>query len=604
MTKLIGALGMVCVGSSAHALAPVVNCSALQNMTVYNTANGITLSSNGGSTGPSAEGSVVANIQNTASILPQVTVTTPTYAVPSHCRVSGTTSANNAIRFELRMPDNWNGKFFFQGGAGTDGLLQDAWGVLGGRQSSTALGRGYAVVSMDSGHRSTLVADVFTSEWYGSLADFGTTPVMRTDYAYKAVGTMTDAAKLLIKYYYGRLPHKSYFVGCSNGGRQAFLAATRFASKFDGVLAGAPAINISKQLVQAAYDAQELSRLANRPWDAISREDMTLVGSRIRQACDGLDGAADGMVADVPACQSTLVAQNFPNNLICQGGATTNCLSALKVDVLKNMMKGPRAGGTGPQLYADWSWDPGMETKGAFSSWRAWRFSYDVTTFPIMTVLGGGFLAKVANSTPEALGGSGADAWAYLQTYQLSQVPTKMDSLPVPSVFTETPNAQLRVPTPHNLSTFKNKGGKIIAYTGSADPTVSLNDITNWYQALMSHDPGYDSYSRLYVVPGMNHCSGGPATDKFDLFTSLENWTRDANDPVNPGAAVAPGLVVGAVRSDNDALPSSWSTDRERPLCKYPKVARHNGAKNWLGAPDYVKHTSFTCQPVSQTGAP
>ncbi len=575
--------------AGAYAISPVRPCTYLQDVTVTAVApgNSFTLTANGGA-GPSAEGAVVANLHDANF------VSANSDGTPAHCKVRGTASKANAINFELRLPSNWNGKFFFQGGAGLDGFLSDAMGALGGQQTSTALMRGYAVVAMDSGHQASYVYLNDFLAPYGSLSDFGVDPTMRTDYAYKAVGTMTDSAKSLIRMYYGQLPAKSYFVGCSNGGRQAFLAATRFADKFDGVLAGAPAINISKQLLQGAWDAQQLATLAPKPADAISISDMNLVGSTIRAACDSLDGGADGMVADVAACQTKLATINFPNSLICQGSSTSNCLPAAKVNVLKAMMGGPR-NSANQQLYSDWSWDAGMETHDDFSSWRAWRHTYALGFgYPIMTVLGGGALAKVLTNSPVYIDGTSTAAWNFLQTFSFDNLASTMDQAGGP--FLEAVNTQMVVPNPSNLSTLRNKGGKIIVYTGSADPTVSLNDITKWFNDLKVQDASYNTYARLYVVPGMNHCNGGPATDVFDLFTPLENWTRSSTDPVSPGTPVPPGLIVASLRSNNSAISSLWSNDRQRPLCEYPKVARYNGAKTSLGFNDYIKYTSFTCQ--------
>jgi pimeloyl-ACP methyl ester carboxylesterase len=528
--------------------------------------------------------------------------------VGAHCKLSGTVttagvtnSTPSNIGFVMRLPTDWNGRFVFQGGGGADGFVGNAMGSLGGNLEVTALSRRYAVVSMDSGHKG--IETIFTDNLFGTYTGFGLIPTQRQDYAYKAVGTMTDAAKAILNRYYSRQPVKSYLVGCSNGGRQGFMAATRFADKFDGVLAGAPAINIAKQLTFAAWDAGLLNTLAAKPWDAISRSDMSLVGSKIRSTCDALDGATDGIVSDTAACQTRLTATGFPNNLVCAAGTTANCMSLAKVNVLKAIVGGARDGNV--PLYANWPWDPGMETAGPFTSWRTWRMAYDLSFgYPLSVIIGGGFLAQVANNNPDMnFNGSATGSWDYLRSYDISQVDDRMDKAITGSSF-GVPTEQLHVPSPENLTAFRNKNGRIIVYVGSADPAVSSADTINWYNKLRAFDSRHAEYSRLYVVPGMNHCGGGPTTDVFDLFAPLEKWVETNTAPSDAQDTTTTDLnkkkrVVATLRSNNSDVPSSWlwSSDRSRPLCEYPKVARHNGRLNGLGLPDYVKESSFDCKP-------
>jgi hypothetical protein len=570
------------------------SCTALSNSIISAVGGGST-----SSTTP-----VTVNISDATAMAAE----TVAGGVGAHCRINGTVTTVGAtanvvssIGFQMRLPTDWNGRFVFQGGAGADGFVNAAFGPLGGNQSDTALSRRYAVLSMDSGHKAPI--DLLSGNLYGSYTGFGLYPTQRQDYGYKAVGTMTDAAKAIVGTFYKKQPVKSYFVGCSNGGREGFLAATRYADKFDGVLAGAPAINIAKQLSAAAWDSRLLNTLAAKPWDAISRDDMALVGSKVRAACDALDGATDGIVADTAACQTKLASTGFPDNLVCPSGSTSNCLSQAKINVLKAIAGGP-IDQVGP-LYANWPWDPGMETAGSFSSWRAWRMSYDLGAgYPIGVVIGGGFLAQVANNDPDYnFNGSATGSWDYLRTFDINQVRSRMDRVGLDTNF-EVPSTQLNVPTPENLTTFRNKNGRIIVYIGSADPAVSPADTVNWYKKLKALDSRNAEYARLYVVPGMNHCGGGPTTDVFDLFAPLENWVESNKVPSDALGTSATDAntqtrVVASLRSSNSDVPSSltWSTDRTRPLCQYPNVARHNGKRNGLGFLDYIQDTSYTCAP-------
>lgn len=534
-----------------------------------------------------------------------------------YCSVSGVLTVArpggaSVIHFEMSLPDDWNGKFVFQGGGGTDGAVNSAVGTLIQKNTGdTALARRYAVVSMDSGHAVSInlwdAAFSGGSGLYDAYTAFGNDAIQRLDFAYTAIESMTDGAKDIIARYYGMGPARSYFVGCSNGGRQAVMAAKRYHDKFDGVLAGAPAINFARQAMQAAWDAQKFNDLVagtnNKPGDVLSRSDMNAVANKIRAICDRLDGAGDGMVADVAACQSELGRQGFPANLACSPTVSSPCLAPSKVTALRNVMMGPRTRDTGASLYASWPWDPGMESGGSASitSWRSWRIASDIGFgHSIATVIGTGVLAQVATSHPDPdYGGTATGSWAYLQNYDLSSSAVEQTMNAVGwSAAGQTfgkPYEELNVPSPEDLRAFRDKGGKIITYIGSADPAVSLNDTTSWFNRLMAFDPAHRQYARLYVVPGMNHCGGGPATDIFDLFSELERWSESGVAPSDQ--PLDQRVVIGYLNPANLDLPPAlvWSRDRTRPLCEYPRVARYIGP----GAPftNYIPARNFRCEP-------
>jgi feruloyl esterase len=212
------------------------------------------------------------------------------------------------------MPKQWNRRFFFQGGGGSDGMVLTALGLSpGGFKASNGLQLGFAVVSMDAGHI-TENSPLFIG---GGL--FALEPEARLDYGYKALGTMTIAAKQIVERVYGTPIERSYFVGCSNGGRQAMVAAARFPEQFDGIVAGDPGFRLPQAAVQHAWDYQQLLGLdAQNPAGAFTSEEMAFLGERINAKCDALDGAVEGMVhaaegcseafdldLDVPTCPGT-----------------------------------------------------------------------------------------------------------------------------------------------------------------------------------------------------------------------------------------------------------------------------------------------------------
>jgi hypothetical protein len=514
--------------------------------------------------------------------------------LPKHCSITGRTGADGRrnIRFNVRMPaTGWNQRFFFQGGGGTDGFLSDAVGKLQGGQDGTALAKGYAVASTDSGHDSagSIWGNLFGL--LGIVADFGTDYQLRVDYAYRALELVTKTAKSIVNTYYMAPAQKSFFVGCSNGGRSAFEAAARFGSEYDAVLAGAPAINIAKQVLQAADDAKLLSQASwtGLPGDALTPSEMRLVGQGVLNACDGLDGAVDGIVANTSACQTTFV----PDSLQCANWYSTGCLSATKLKTVKQMIAGAKTS-NGTPVYAPFVWDPGIASTQSFSSWRTWRIE-SITgliagsyAYPIMTWLAGGMVSEVVSTPPQAFNGTASDAYRFLKAYDLDAGYANLTA--TTAAFPTSAHALYDVPDPAHLTAFRNRGGKLIVFTGAADPTVSVKDVTNWYDALTIEDAkaGWStkSYARLYVVPGMNHCGGGPSTDKFDLFGALEKW-------VAAPSAEYP-TVIGTASTANPDVPSSWPSNVQRPLCAYPSFARYEPKP--FAPTDYVSATNYVCR--------
>ena len=239
-----------------------------------------------------------------------LTVTGVTTPMPEHCLVKGEmnrrTSAvdgkSYAIGFEMRLPTAWNGRYFYQANGGIDGSVVTATGpTSGGAPVSNALQMGFAVLSSDAGHSGP--------PWWGL------DPQARLDYGYQAVGSLTPMAKNLIKVAYGKAPDRSYFGGCSNGGRHAMIAAARYSDQYDGILAGAPGFHLPKAATAQLWKVQQYASIASgtvttgadagQPdiTTAVTPAEFKLLGERIVAKCDALDGASDGIVADIKACQ-------------------------------------------------------------------------------------------------------------------------------------------------------------------------------------------------------------------------------------------------------------------------------------------------------------
>ena len=494
-------------------------------------------------------------------------------ALPAHCKLNASLNARTgidgkpyAIGFELRTPlaAAWNGKFFFQGGGGTNGFIVPATGNLLNAPSGTALERGYAVASTDGGH------DTGQSD-----NGFGIDPQARSDYGYNAVGQVTVTAKQILQARYGQRPSRSYLMGCSNGGRDAMVAASRFADQFDGLVAANPGFNLPKAGIAEQWDTQQFMSAASAgqlPRDAFPASAMNLVAQKIVAKCDALDGLADGIVHDRLACQAAFsIASDVPT---CTGTPDGSCLSAAQKTALQNIFAGAR-NGAGQSLYASWPLDPGV----AGQNWRFWKLDAGFAPLPFNTLIGAGAMGYIFTSPPDAPnlsdGGLG---------YQLG---FNMDT-DAPKIFartatyTESAMDFMTPPNPTRLTTLKARG-KLIVVHGTADPVFSANDTMAWYEALKGEDSNAAAYARLFLVPGMNHCAGGPATDRFDMLTALENWVEKGS---------APDTVVATVNaSDPDVIAAGWPANRSRPLCAYPRQARLKA-----GATATEDAASFECR--------
>ena len=513
-----------------------------------------------------------------------------THTLPEYCyvqgrmneRVSPTDGQTYAIRWEMRLPKDWNGRFLFQPNGGNEGSLAapavQAYGrLLGGSPTSTGLNRGFAVITTDSGHdgaANTTVAPAIRPQV------FGRDPAARTEHAHGYVATVTPMAKSLIKAAYGKAPDRSYMVGCSNGGRVGMVTAARTPELFDGILAGAPAFNLPRAVVAAIWNGQQMavvSPLVGGRADlsnSFTQADMDLVANKVLGKCDALDGATDGIVADAAACKAAFsVAADIP---ACTGLPDGTCLSPAQKTALAQMMAGPR-NSAGTALYADWPFDAGMRAPG----WRTWIMGNTLggngqpasatnpTSF-IVTLTGPSMAFMFTNppQSPAVVTGLGSTVFDYLMGYSMDADAPKIFA--TGNGFNDSPHNEFTPPNPTQLSGLRNRGAKLLVYHGAADPVFSMNDTIRWYEGLSRTHADAPAFSRMFTVPGMNHCSGGPAADQFDMVGALVDWVEKGQ---------APERIVATARTAalNPGL-GSVPTGRTRPLCAYPKVARYTGS--------------------------
>jgi len=455
----------------------------------------------------------------------------PPVQLPAHCLVRGVLDSRTGaggvkygLGFELRLPATWNGRFLFQGGGGLDGAVMPAIGLVS-MGAPLALSRGFAVISSDGGHE-------------GQSAAFAADQQARLDYAYAGLGPVAELGQRLVTRYYGSPARDSYFAGCSNGGREAMMVAERFPELFNGIVAGDPGFNLSAAGIAEMWNVKHLSAIAPQDShgapilsEALTDEDLKLVSNAVLQVCDAQDGLRDGMINNIAACHFD------PRQLLCKAGSSRHCLSEPKVRALEAIFGGPRDS-SGRPLYASWPFDAGIDSPG----WRVWKLGTSPTGVP---------------NAADATLGVEAMRYYFMTPPDPSMTPATFDFDKARQVTAQT--AALNDATGTFLSSYIARGGKLIIYQGMSDPVFSPNAIIAWYRELMSEYRQPQQWARLFLVPGMNHCAGGPATDQFDALTAIVRWTESGQPPkriVAHGAAF-PGVT--------------------RPLCPYPEYARYHG---------------------------
>lgn len=540
-----------------------------------------------------AAASVAANQVSGARV--RITLAKEQAATPdakAHClvegaineRVSAVDGQPYALKFRMRLPQaaDWNGKFFQESVGGSVGALTPVFGLTSGMTTS-AFSRGYTTIMGDSGHDSVINQDPNA----GGPSSFARDPQARTDFGYASYDIVARVGKAISQAYYAKDSSRSYFSACSDGGRQAVGIAQRYPQHFDGIIAGAPAVDIPHMTAYVPHLLQVLGPLAKaggyvdangRPLinKVYSNADLQLVSTAVLAACDSLDQLQDGIVNNIDACTDAVVMPRL-NALTCTGAKTDSCLTSAQITALQKAMAGPKTS-AGVQVYPGHHWDPGiggMLGSTFNSGFRAfWFGTYDsnVNTATKLTLSApqAGMVWKTP-PTPMPI----PDYIDYFTSYNIDDTEASINRKT--SVYTESV-AEWGMMKYGDLTPFNRRGGKMIAWIGNADAAVSPRDTIDWYRRIDAKEGGRaNDFLRLFVVPGMNHCAGGVATDRFDMLTPLENWVERAQPPASVIAeATNPGYFGAASRS--------------RPLCPYPQYAHYNGSG------DINLASSFSCR--------
>ncbi|HUR34922.1 MAG TPA: tannase/feruloyl esterase family alpha/beta hydrolase [Vicinamibacterales bacterium] len=448
-----------------------------------------------------------------------------TLAVPALCRVVAvaTPTADSHINFEVWIPEGagWNGKFQGVGTGGFAGSI--SYGAL-----AEGARRGYATASTDTGHT-------------GDDLRFGSGhPERIVDWAYRSIHLMTEAGKLIVRNHTGRFPDRAYFNGCATGGHQAMMEVQRFPADYDGVVAGNPAADRTNEIIAYLWDW----RATHTP-DGASLVDpakLRLLTASAVAACDANDGVKDGVVDDPRQCRFD------PASLRCPGAAGATCLTSAELGAVRAVYDGPRNPRTGEQIFP--GWPLGSEGYGAGAN-DGWRNFLDVPE-PRRVGLFRYFLFD----------NPAWDWWTFDWDRDVA--------------FTNRALGFLNATDP-DLRPYRDRGGRIVMHTGWVDPILPAPDVIKYYEEVthaMGGSAETQRFFRLFLAPGMGHCSGGPGPNTLDALTALERWVEQGEAPEQ----------ITATRRAADGVAA-----RTRPLCAYPKVAR------WSGRGSTDDAASFAC---------
>lgn len=503
------------------------------------------------------------------SASPQAAGRVADVAVGAHCVVKGAMNERVgaagmklAIGFEMRLPQAWNGRFWYQANGGIDGSVVPATGQIGGGPVTSALSQGFAVISSDAGHDNKLTRG----------PGFGLDPQARLDYGYQAVGSLTPMAKALIVRAYGRGPDTSYIGGCSNGGRHALVAASRYADQYDGFLAGAPGYRLPLAAVANIFGAQQYAKVATDAKDlgsAFTLAERRTVADAVLARCDALDGAADGIVQDWQACNTRFsLERDVPT---CTGARDGRCLSAAQKNAIGSTFRGATTR-EGKPFYAGFPFDTGLVT----ADFARWEF-----TAPLQLDSGAvGLIFGAPPQDPKTFNGP--------RFVLQGEVDALLASVHATSgAFRESAMQFMTPPDDGNMERVRARGGRILVYHGVSDAIFSIEDTRAWLERVRQRSgAATDGFVRMFAVPGMPHCRGGASTDQFDAITALVRWVEQGQAPASLLASARGAGNPGGVNAE---LPSTWSATRTRPLCPHPQVVRYVGG-------DVEQAASFRCQ--------
>jgi feruloyl esterase len=454
--------------------------------------------------------------------------------LPAYCRFKGTIAPQ--INFELRLPVGWNGKFLMQGCGGMCGWLN-----MGATEDS--LEKRYAVVNTDMGHAGPPSVALWALDNRSAELDF----------AYRSTWATAVAARKIAETFYGTAAKRSYFNGCSTGGRQGMLAAQRFPELFDGIISGAPVLNqTGTGMLHLLWSARANVGADGKP--ILSTAQLKLVHDRVIAACDRQDGVADGLIPDPRACSFRV------ESLACRAGTSgADCLGPAEIGALRKLYDGASnssgrltwAGGGGLPLGSEYTWSPVFVNE-------AGKHGAIIASPSMISQI---VQAKAFYRDP------GTD---------MSQMDFDFERDPPRLALTEWfYNAQ----NP-DLRRFKARGGKLLLYHGWDDTEVTPGNTVDYYETATRTMGGPDAtrdFFRLFMVPGMGHCRRGNGADAIDYLDALERWVErgEAPEQLIAHKLVKEQSYLGLPRPRYPLKPEEYKW--RRPVYAFPDVAVFSG---------------------------
>ena len=449
-----------------------------------------------------------------------------------HCRVTGVTG--KAIAFEIVLPDQWNQRLFMAGNGGFAGSIN--------RATFANSNQGYATVSTNTGH----VDDDERHPGRWALNDIE----QQLDYGYVGVHRAAEVAKVIAKAYYGTEPKYSYFLGCSNGGRQALMEAERYPDDFDGIVAGAPAAQFSTIFGSFLKNAQ--ATFPNQSYfdkPVVTQANLDLLSAKVLDTCDALDGVKDGVLDDPRGCQFKLASiKTCPANK-----PGDDCLTAAQRAAIARVYA-PLTDKAGKVLY------PGQPFGGEnlAGGWPAWITGSDtglmrrthVPNAQLMFLTEGGKFITFSDST-----------WDYSR-YKLADWATDDRRF---GKFMDADNP--------DIGKFAARNGKLLLWHGWADPALNPLGTIDYFEQIRARDAKSVDYTRLVMLPGVLHCAGGNGPSQVPWLRAISDWVERGQ---------APELLIATKRD------TAGKVLRTRPVCAYPQRAAYTGQGSTDDAANFV----------------
>jgi feruloyl esterase len=448
--------------------------------------------------------------------------------IKQYCQVLGYVAPQN--KFELRLPlaANWNGRFHLTPCAGFCGGVIANW-------CNATLARGYASITGNGGHDSPVG---FDGVWAAN------SPNLQEDFAWRHNHVITVAGKAITTSFYGQPIRRSYMSGCSKGGHGVLMEAQRFPDDFDGLIPSAPVYDLVGRVIMGAWVAQAVNGDGKGP--TLTADVAKMVHASMLQRCGAQAGVDEGVVSDPAGCDWK------PDMLACPAtGASSGCLEQRQVDTIKKLMA-PVVNSKAQVVY------PFTDIPGTATEWGGWVFQRPGGGESANYILHDQFMRFMADPTVR----SGVD--------------------PLTFDFDKGPQTLARAQALYNVTSFdlrafKARGGKMLMWHGLSDGAISAMSSIGYYQGvekLMGGRAQTEDFVRLFLVPGVHHCAGGPGFTEFDPLTLLENWVEKGQAPA---AMIASRVVDGAI-------------ERSRPIYPYPLLAKYSGQGDPKSAASFVAH--------------